>query len=173
MVLKKYHDDKSLTTRTTLIYNTYIITIGISICFDSAWAEKEIDYMPVTSVATFSCESHRKCRVLECVRARVRSHTCVRKSRCERGAKPLGIVRAKCVRVGVFMECDHRCDHTWNFINNMVEKKLLNNFLALLLIFFSIILKNYCAPYKKPTKNWRSIDFWEYQIKKGSSYWDE
>ena len=36
-----------------------------------------------------------KNRMLVCVRAKVRSHMCVRQLRCERGAKPLGIVRAK------------------------------------------------------------------------------
>ena len=47
-------------------------------------------------------------RVLVCIRACVRSHACVRKSRCEGGAKPHGFVRAKCVRAGVF-RARHTC----------------------------------------------------------------
>ena len=48
------------------------------------------------------------CRVLVCVCACVRSHACVRKSRCEGGAKPHGFVRAMCVRAGVFW-ASHTC----------------------------------------------------------------
>ena len=47
-------------------------------------------------------------RVLVCVCACVRSHACVRKSRCEGGAKPHGFVRAMCVRAGVFW-ASHTC----------------------------------------------------------------
>ena len=42
------------------------------------------------------------CRDLECVRACVRSHVCVRNLGCERVRSLSEIVRAKCVRAGFF-----------------------------------------------------------------------
>ena len=65
----------------------------------------------------------------------MQSHACVRKSRCEVGAKPHGFVRAMCVRAGVF-RAGHTCAiapdifQTFflillkkNFFQNKIEKK--------------------------------------------------